>query len=333
MPILLNDLISKLPSETEDKVRRAKERFNERIREALRRETRLSLYRGTGDGRDKRDDVIQVPISIDPGLPEALVPSDSQKIEDKYHLAILLGPHRERLTQLRDSGKSVAEKLLALLQNDPKAAALLNGGEAHAKGAADYADFLLRRLNDFQLTDFILRVNEDVLGVYSYKVHDGYEDPKPRIRLFWGVIGLVAQDLGMKVEDLTGVVLAHELGHAYTHVGSDADDHYWSSTLFSACDHELKEGLAQYYTLRVCQRLKEFDPALLTTYEALLPHQPRAYQVHTEWNEATAERVRLAMLETRRNQYKGTLKEFRGRLQMANAQLANTQAAGADRLF
>ena len=333
MPIMLNDLISKLPSETEDKVRRAKERFNERIREALRRETRLSLYRGSGDGRDRRDDVIQVPISIDPGLPEVLVPSNKQTIEDKYHLAILLGPHRERLTHMRDSGKSVAEKLLPLLRNDPKATALLNGGEAHVKGAADYADFLLRRLNDFQLTGFILQVNEDVLGVYNYRIHRGYDEPKPKIRLFWGVIGLVAQDLGVKVEDLTGVVLAHELGHAYTHVGSDADDHCWSSALFSASDHELKEGLAQYYTLRVCQRLKEFHPALLSAYEALLPHQPEAYQVHTEWNEATAERVRLAMLETRRSRYKGTLKEFQGRLQMANDQLANAQVAGVETLF
>jgi hypothetical protein len=333
MPILLNDLISKLPSETEDKVRRAKERFNERIREALRRETRLSLYRGAGDGREKRDDVIQVPISIDPGLPEALVPSDKQKIEDKYHLAILLGPHRERLTQLRDSGKSVAENLLPLLQKDLKATALLNGGDAHVKAASDYADFLLRKLNEFQLTDFILQVNEDVLGDYSYKVHRAYDEPKPKIRLFWGVIGLVAQDLGVKVEDLAGVVLAHELGHAYTHVGSDADDHCWSSALFSASEHELKEGLAQYYTLRVCLRLKEFHPALLAAYEALLPHQPAAYQVHTVWNDATAERVRLAMLETRRSRYKGTLKDFKGRLRMANDQLADAQAAGVDRLF
>jgi hypothetical protein len=49
MPILLTDLIKKLPSDTPDRVRASKERFNTRIREALRRETRLSLNRRKDD--------------------------------------------------------------------------------------------------------------------------------------------------------------------------------------------------------------------------------------------------------------------------------------------
>jgi len=323
MPILLNDLVAKLPSDTEDKVRRAKERFNERIRETMRRETRLSLHRKNGDGRDKRDDVVQVPIDIEPGLPEALIPADKQTIEDQYHLAILLGPHREKLTALRDSGKAVAEHLLPILREDAKARALLSGNELLVKTASDYADFLLRSLNDFRLADFILRLDSDVLGEYRYRVHKGYDDPKPRIRLYWGVIGLVAQDLGISLEGLTGVVLAHELAHAYTHVGSDADDRYWSSDLFTQSDLELKEGLAQYYTMRVCERNKESRPGLLNAFGELLRHQTAAYTVHKDWKSATSEHVRLAMLETRRTLRKGTLKEFEVRLQTANDQLAN----------
>jgi hypothetical protein len=333
MPILLDDLIQKLPSDTADKVRRAKERFNERIREALRRETRLSLYRGTGEGRDRRDDVVQVPINIEAGLPQALVPVDKQTIEDKYHLAILLGPHRERLTALRESGNSVAEHLLPVLHQDAKARNLLDGGEAHVRIASDYADSLLRRLSEFQLTNFILGVSEDVLGDYQYRIHRGYDDPKPRIRLYWGVIGLVAQDLGVNLEDLAGVVLAHELGHAYSHVGSDADDRYWSSDLFHASDLELKEGLAQYYTMRICQRLADSHPTLLKTFEELLKHQPRTYQVHTEWENATAERVRLAMLETRRTHVRGTLEDFKARLVIANDQLANAPTDRVQKLW
>lgn len=333
MSILLGDLIQKLPSDTPDKVRRAKERFNERIREALRRETRLSLFRGAGDGRDRRDDVVQVPINIEAGLPQALVPPDKQTIEDKYHLAILLGPHRERLTSLRESGKSVAEHLLPVLHENVKARDLLDGREAQIMIASDYADFLLRRLNEFQLTNFILSVNEDVLGDYQFRIQRGYDDPKPRIRLYWGVIGLVAQDLGVNLEDLAGVVLAHELGHAYSHVGSDADDHYWSSDLFHASDLELKEGLAQYYTMRICQRLADSYPMLLKAFEVLLKHQPRPYQVHTEWENATAERVRLAMLETRRTHLRGTLEDFKGRLSIANNQLANAPADRVQKIW
>lgn len=333
MPILLSDLIQKLPSDTEDKVRRAKERFNERIRDALRRETRLSLNRGTGETRDRRDDTVQVQVSVDPGLPEALVPTEKQRIEDSFYIAILLAPYRSSLTALRDGGRSVSNELLRKLQEDQKARVLLNGGESSIRGAAEYADFLLQRINEFRLTQFILKVNEDVLGDYSYRVHRGYDDPKPRIRLYWGVIGLIAQDLAVDLADLTGVVLAHELGHAYTHVGSDADDHSWSSDLFAQSDPELKEGLAQYYTLRVCHRLRESYPTLLSTFDALLPHQPDLYKVHTHWVGATAERIRLAMLETRRIQSKGTLKDFMRRLEMANDRLANTQAAQVQTLF
>jgi len=331
MPILLHDLVEKLPSDTEDRVRRAKERFNERIREALRRETRLSLYRGTGDGRTKPDDAVQISIFVEAGLPEALLPTDKQTIEDKYRLAILLGPHRERLTALRDSGKSVVEYLLPVLRKDGKE--LLDGREIHLTTASDYADHLLEKLNEFQLTNFILEVNEDVLGGYRYRVHKGYDDPKPRIQLYWGVIGLVAQDLGITLEDLTGVVLAHELSHAYSHVGSDADDHCWATDLFAVSDHELKEGLAQYYTMRVCQRIEKLHPTLLKAFEKLLLHQPPAYRTHAEWENATAERVRLAMLETRRTHVHGTLKEFKARLLTANDQLANAPADRVQRLW
>jgi hypothetical protein len=128
-------------------------------------------------------------------------------------------------------------------------------------------------------------------------------------------------------------VLAHELGHAYSHVGSDADDRYWSSDLFHASDLELKEGLAQYYTMRICQRLADSHPTLLKTFEELLKHQPRTYQVHTEWENATAERVRLAMLETRRTHVRGTLEDFKARLVIANDQLANAPTDRVQKLW
>jgi hypothetical protein len=333
MPILLTDLIDTLPHDTPERVRRAKERFNERIREALRRETRLSLHRGARDGRDRREDTIQVGISVEPGLPKALIPAEHQTIEDRYHLAILLGPFRETLTALHESGRAVAGDLLPVLKNDPKAAMLLNDGQEHVNAASEYADFLLKKLNEFQLTKFILKANEDILGVYRYQKPRSYDDPKPKIELYWGVIGLVAQDLGINLEALTGVVLAHELAHAYSHVGSDADDHYWSTERFAGSDHSLKEGLAQYYTLRVCQRLEETFSTLRVAFETLLPHQPDAYKVHKDFEPATSEQVRLAMLEIRRTRSKGTLAEFMDRLEMGNDQLTIAPADTAKRLW
>src|SRR3989442_15075119 len=69
MPILLEDLIKQLPADTEEKVRKAKDRFNNRVRD----ETRFYFRRRT-DLNDHRDEIITVPTSVQAGLPEALLP-------------------------------------------------------------------------------------------------------------------------------------------------------------------------------------------------------------------------------------------------------------------
>ena len=59
----------------------------------------------------------------------------------------------------------------------------------------------------------------------------------------------------------------------------------------------LKEGLAQYYTARVCRRLAAHAPGCAAAYETLLPHQPEAYRVQRAWLEDfTPEEVRYAMI-------------------------------------
>jgi len=61
------------------------------------------------------------------------------------------------------------------------------------------------------------------------------------------------------------------------------------------------EGLAQYYTHRVCERLTGAAPGARRAYTTLLPHQPWAYRVHETWIEQNRpEEVRLAMLQARR---------------------------------
>jgi hypothetical protein len=156
-----------------------------------------------------------------------------------------------------------------------------------------YADRLLTKVEQFRLTQFILSINEDVLGIYDY----GGTDPK--VELYWGVIGLVAGDLNVSVEDLTCVVLAHEYAHAFTHVGSDANNASWDTRHFARTDHSVKEGLAQYFTELTCRQLKV--RGAYGAYEKLLEQQPPAYLVHLEWKE-NPEVVRLAMMKMRRMQ-------------------------------
>ena len=107
----------------------------------------------------------------------------------------------------------------------------------------------------------ILSVESDVLGVYEISPHHsrtrypppndgsprGDKEPNPaRIRLFWAVIGVVAACRSWSVEDLTIVVLTHELAHAYTQLGADLDGRRWPPKAFSEADVSLKEGLAQH---------------------------------------------------------------------------------------
>lgn len=73
-----------------------------------------------------------------------------------------------------------------------------------------------------------LSVNEDILGVYRFDVRGLFDDEKAvnraTIHLYWGVIGWVSELLGCDVEDLTIVVLTHELAHAYTQLAPTSRD-------------------------------------------------------------------------------------------------------------
>ena len=111
--------------------------------------------------------------------------------------------------------------------------------------------------------------------------------------------------------------------HAYTHVGADADGRRWGTTAFQRTDRALLEGLAQYYTCRVLERLSKLAPGAMDAYEKLLPHQPAIYRTHLSWLEHySPEEVRDAML-TVRCQGAGSLSEFQSLLNEARAKRRN----------
>jgi hypothetical protein len=62
------------------------------------------------------------------------------------------------------------------------------------------------------------------------------------------VIGITARALGVSPDALTIVVLAHELAHAYAHLGRDIDNERWETEQFAKSDIDIVEGLAQFYT-------------------------------------------------------------------------------------
>jgi hypothetical protein len=131
--------------------------------------------------------------------------------------------------------------------------------------------------------------------------------------------------LGASTEALTGVVLIHELAHGYTHMGADIDNDRWTSWHFADSDHALKEGLAQYYTHILCQRLDDRLPGLENAYEELLKRQPSAYHSHLPWLEDfKQEEVRLALIAIRRQGKAVRLQHFNDELIRARRSLRGT---------
>ena len=164
---------------------------------------------------------------------------------------------------------------------------------------------LVKELKELDVFKRIKNIRTDVLGAYFFRI--------PSISLYWMVIGLMAGILGVSVEALTIVVTAHELSHAYSHLGRDIDGENWDTENFAGSDIRIVEGLAQFYTSVVCNKLKPRMPAALDAYDKLLKHQSEPYRVHEGWWKSEAseqseekknqismgEVVRISMIECR----------------------------------
>lgn len=323
--IPLEKLLEQIPSDTEERVARARDRFNQVIREALRQESALRLRRDGGDDQlgPKRREPVTVKVALMPGLPVAL---QGKAIDKQHWLAAILAPWRHTLEQLRDSSTS-SQQIVRILSRDERGERIVGGRGVHLPPSGQLADDLLKEINKFNLAKWIFDVNEDVLGIYQYRLPDKLfgDSDAAHIELYWAVIGLVAKLEGVPVEALTLVVQAHELAHAYTHLGSDIDGKRWTTKDFAQSEHELKEGLAQYYAALVCERLSNQEWNAVRAYKELLKDQPPAYHSHVKWLEDfTPEEVRLAVIETRRNG-SGGLAGFGQTLANARARLRRPQ--------
>jgi hypothetical protein len=146
------------------------------------------------------------------------------------------------------------------------------------------------------------------------------------------VIGIMSGVLGVSVEALTVVVLAHELAHAYSHLGRDIDSGRWDTEAFARAEMPIAEGIAQFYTEAVCRKFEERFPAAGQAYRGLLEFQPGPYRVHEKWadpeikvakkNEAdrAGEVVRSGLIECRKTTIT-SYPEFESRLRASHERL------------
>lgn len=322
MPIRLTELIERVDPHTEKVVADTRQRFNQAVRGHLRDETRLTLSTAA-DGEEQRE-VRSVRVSVTAGYPEEL---EGQVFDDELALSLAIAP---LTSALEDAHQSLAGLRPAIGRLDARAdfTTRFPGATETLDEAQRLLAALIAEASRAKALDKIFAIRDDVLGVYRYTPPaqpswDDTDEANSRIELYWGVIGLAARLLGVSVEALTVKVLAHELAHAYTHVGADADGRRWGSTAFSRTDRSLKEGLAQYYTWRVLERLgrqamgSAVARSALEAAEKLLPFQPKDYHTHRPWlEEFTPEEVREAML-TLRCHGAGKLADFEELLKQA----------------
>ena len=74
---------------------------------------------------------------------------------------------------------------------------------------------------------------------------------------------LFAAAFDVRIEDLTVVTLAHELAHAYTHLGRDIDGAAWRDPGFGLSDRDVLEGGATFVALRSRPTVWSLPPSVL----------------------------------------------------------------------
>ena len=159
------------------------------------------------------------------------------------------------------------------------------------------AEAWLRLVKDHDLSKALGRINEDVLG--AYYLH------QTEVGIFWMAIGLFSALYDVPPDALTIVVLAHELAHAYTHLGFDIDGFDWPTNEFASTDIAVVEGLAQYYAEVVCKSLEGQMPEAIKAFRVLLEHQHEVYKTHRTWvderDRNSGEIIRVSLVECRRS--------------------------------
>lgn len=285
MAARLRPLLQECLPGAEERVQRTVKAWNQSVRDQLRAETALRL--------STADQQVAVPVRVTDGLPPpwhkvlTLPEPILRLVLMRSRIAEAVGGVRIVREQLSDVVGFVASELHANRRIP---------SEEELGSVQDLLALLADELSRVQLFEDIWREPVDCLGAYYFL--------KPIVEIYWMPIGFTAAQFEIDVEALTCVVLAHELAHAYTHLGQDIDGHQWATRDFAATSGYVVEGLAQYYARAVCRNVAARYPAALMAFDALLEHQkPGPYGDFESWTKGLqdpGEHLRRAMLECRK---------------------------------
>ncbi len=264
-----------LPPTSKDAVERTVDLWNQRIRNRLSKEMGFEL-----NGR-------QIRVQVADGLPHPLAgciePDD---------ITTILALNRELLTAVI-KGTSFMESVWDRLETELASTA----SSTEVKRVRETAEEWLRLVDDRGLPSVLRTIREDVLGAYFFEQHT--------VTVYWLATAIFSALWAVPIEDLTFIVLSHELAHAYSHLGYDIDGHDWPTEWFRSTDVAIVEGLAQFYTEIVCENFQEKLPSVKETFETLVQNQHQIYQEHRRWVNAdttdNGEVIRVCLVECRRS--------------------------------
>lgn len=245
-----------VPPDAEERVNRSFKQWNQIVRDHIRTEPGLKL--SDGDSR------FAIPVRVVRGFPMTLA-----RLIDQYRDPVMW---RLIVGQPKLGGLVRGLEFLLGTWDQFETWPLLPDVAKDGKAFLVRALTIASTLQQVAMTDKVVQqmkaIHEDILGVYRFQPGQGWF-----VELFWLPIAMVAAMLDVAIEDLTVVVLIHELAHGYTHVGRDIDGASWSDTGFGESELAVVEGLAQFYTEVITERLTARTPGLYQAFESLLKLQ------------------------------------------------------------
>ena len=261
-----------IPPDAEERVSRAFKQSNQIIREQIRNLTGLKLSDGDG--------ARSIPVRVVDGFPIQFAELIDSNADPVLWRLILGQPKIGGLVE----GTQFFMQEWDSIEGWPKLPAKWKTMKRHLEKAAEFGSMLQSLAIAEKVRQAIKKINEDILGAYFYAKDS-------RVELYWIPIAMVAAMTNVRIEDLTLVVLIHELAHGYTHIGSDIDGGLWQTQGFGESSREVLEGLAQFYTHVVTDLMAARMPGPKAAYEAFLGLQTGPYLVHKTWLKREPDRI------------------------------------------
>jgi hypothetical protein len=260
-----------IPSDAEERVFRAFKQWNQIVREHIRNATGLKL--------SDADGARSIPVKVVKGFPQQFAELIDQNADPVLWRLIIGQPKIGSLVE----GSQFLLEAWDEIEQWPKLPAKWRRMKRSLEKSKDFGLALQKLTIAEQVRKQIKKIDKDILGAYFFN--------SPHVELYWIPIAMVAAMIDVRIEDLTLVVLIHELAHGYSHIGRDIDGGQWNTKGFGDSCPEVLEGLAQFYTHVITESMENRTPGPKAAYERFLEMQSGPYLTHKTWLKRETSRV------------------------------------------